>query len=204
SMCHFSLVPVTVRMPHVPGPGAFNDLLDRLIFRRPAEFTFDFVGAGNEACGVARTPCFFNNADGLPGDAFARSDDFAHARAAASTDIVERTLRHTEREHVRLSEIDDVDVIADARAVRRLIVGAVNLDVFLLAKRDLEDVGDEVRLNAMIFAETLGGAGGVEVTERDEFEAVNLVVPAQDFLEHQLRLAVRIDRPLRECRSEEY
>jgi hypothetical protein len=27
---------------------------------------------------------------------------------------------------------------------------------------------------------------------------VNLVVPAQDSLEHQLRLAVRIDRPLRE------
>jgi hypothetical protein len=47
-----------------------------------------------------------------------------------------------------------------------------------------------------MLAETLRGAGGVEVTEGDEFQAVHLLEPPQHFFEHQLRLAVGIDRAL--------
>ena len=96
-----------------------------------------------------------------------------------------------EGEHVRLREIEDVDVVADARAVGRLVVGAVDFDVLLLPERDLQDVRDEVRLDAVIFAEGLGGAGGVEVAQGDVVEAVDFVIPAEDFLEDQLRFAVR-------------
>ncbi len=43
-----------------------------------------------------------------------------------------------------------------------------------------------------------GGAGGVEVAERDELEAVDFVVPAENFLEDEFRLAVGVDRALRQ------
>ena len=50
-------------------------------------------------------------------------------------------------------EIEDVDVVANAGAVGRFVVGAEDFDVRLLAERDFEDIRDEVRLDAVIFAE---------------------------------------------------
>jgi hypothetical protein len=55
-----------------------------------------------------------------------------------------------------------------------------------------------VRLDAMMFAEFFARAGGVEVTEGDEFQLVKLLIPDQDLLEHQLRFAVGIDWALRQ------
>ena len=52
-----------------------------------------------------------------------------------------------------LGEIDDVDVVADAAAVGRRVVGAVDLDRLLLAEGDLEDIRDQVGLDAVVFAE---------------------------------------------------
>ena len=94
-------------------------------------------------------------------------------------------------------KIENVNVIADARAVRRFVIGAVNLDVRFLAERDFQDIRNEMRLEAVIFAKFCRGAGSVEITQRDETQPVNLVVPAQDFFEDQFRFAVWIDRPLR-------
>ncbi len=97
-----------------------------------------------------------------------------------------------------LREIEDVDVIADAGAVRRLVIGAEDRDMLLLAERDFQDVRNEVRFDAVILAEFFGGASGVEVAQRHVAQAVDFVVPAEHFLEHQLRFAVGIDRALRE------
>jgi hypothetical protein len=99
---------------------------------------------------------------------------------------------------VRLRQIHDVDVIADARAVRRRIIRAVNLALLRLAERDLEHVRDEMGFDAMMLAELLARAGGIEVAERDELQPVQLLIPLEDFLEHQLGFAVRIDRALRQ------
>ena len=40
-------------------------------------------------------------------------------------------------------KIEDVNVIANAGAIRRLVIGAVNFDVRLLAERDLQHVRNE-------------------------------------------------------------
>ena len=96
-----------------------------------------------------------------------------------------------------MREVRDVDVVADARAVGCRIIGPVNLALSRLAERDLEDVGDEVRLEAMVFAEFFARARGVEVAKRHKLQAMNLLVPLENFFEHQLGLAVRIDRALR-------
>ena len=60
----------------------------------------------------------------------------------------------------------------------------------------MQHVRNEVRLDAMMFAELFAGAGGVEIAEGNEFQFVKLLIPDQDFLEHQLRFAIGIDRAL--------
>jgi hypothetical protein len=182
----------------VPGPGAFDDFFDGLEFRGPAKFALDFVGAGNEAGGVARAAGFLDYGNGFAGDFFAGGDDFADAGAAAGAEVVEGAALYAEGEDVGLGEVDDVDIVADAGAVRGLVVGAVDFDVRFLAEGDLDDVRDEVGLAAVVFAISDGGAGGVEVAEGDEFEAVDFVVPAKDFLEEEFRLAVGVDGALGE------
>src|SRR5581483_2494821 len=65
-----------------------------------------------------------------------------------------------------------------------------------LAEGDFEDVWNQVRLDPMMLAETRSCAGGVEVAEGDKFQAVNLLVPIEHLLEHELGFAVRVDGAL--------
>ena len=106
----------------------------------------------------------------LSGHPLAGGDHLADTRAAASAEIVKSTLLDAERQNVRLREIDDVDVVANAGAVRRFVIGAVHLDVLLLPKRDFEHVRNQVSLAAMILPVFFRGAGGVEIAQRDEFK----------------------------------
>ena len=47
-----------------------------------------------------------------------------------------------------------------------------------------------MRFDAMMLAEFFARAGGVEIAEGDEFQAVNLMIPLENFLEHQFRFAI--------------
>ena len=51
-------------------------------------------------------------------------------------------------------------------------------------------------LDAVMFAKFFAGAGGIEITEGNKFELMNLFVPEEHFLEHQFGFAVGIDRAL--------
>ena len=53
--------------------------------------------------------------------------------------------------------------------------------------------------DAVVFTKLGAGPGGVEVAEGHEFQAVEVAVPGENPLEHELGLAVGIDRPLRQC-----
>ena len=95
---------------------------------------------------------------------------------------------------VRVGEVGDMDVIADA--------GAVGCRVVVTEHRQLaaplgghQDVRDEMCLGRVVFAECLGRAGDVEVAESDGPEAVCPAVPAERAFERALRVAVRVDRP---------
>ena len=50
----------------------------------------------------------------------------------------------------------------------------------------------------MMLAKAFTRPGRIEVTEGNEFQPMNLAIPMQHALEHQFRLAIRIDRPLRQ------
>ena len=164
----------------------------------PAEFGADFFRGGDEAWRVAGAAGFLDGFDVAAGDFFAGLDDFADGGAAAGAEVVEITLGGIEREDVGLREVEDVDVVADAGAVGGLVVGAVDFDMILLAEGDFEDVGDQVGFDPVILAKFLRCPGGVEVAERGEGQAVDFFIPTEHGLEHELRLAVGVDRALGE------
>ena len=66
-----------------------------------------------------------------------------------------------------------------------------------LSQRDLQHVWNQMCFTAVIFPELFRCTGGIEVTKRHKPEPVNGVIPAENFLEGQFRLAIGIDRALR-------
>src|ERR1700757_415250 len=94
---------------------------------------------------------------------------------------------------MRLGEIEDVNVIANTGSIRRVVVSSVNFDVWSFTKRHLQHSGNEMRLWSVVFAKFLGCAGGIEVAQTNKFDAMNLVVPAQNLFECEFGFAVRTD-----------
>src|SRR4051812_20144860 len=116
----------------MPRPGTFDNRRDRLELWLPAEFPLDLVGGCDQARRVARTSWLFHHGDLFAGHRLTGGDDFADAGAAAGAEVVEGALIRAEGQHVGLGEVYDVDVVADAGAVGRLVIGPENLDILLL------------------------------------------------------------------------
>ena len=184
---------VAVGVGRMPAPCRVHDLLKGGVARFPAELVDGLLRAGDEAGGVAVATRFLDGGDRIAADLPAGLDHFADGVALAVAEIVKTAFARLEREYVRLGEVDDVNVVADAGAVRSGVVGAKNSALLRLAKRDAQHVGDEMRLDRALFAEFLAATGGVEVAERHKFEPVQFVVPLEQRLEHQFALAVRVD-----------
>src|SRR6185369_8333581 len=96
--------------------------------------------------------------------------------------------------NVGLGKIDDMNVIPDAGAVRRWVIGSVNLTSLRLTQRDFEHVGNQVRFYAVMLTELHGGSCRIEITKGNKLQPVDLLVPAQHALEDKFRFPVRIDR----------
>src|ERR1700758_1368817 len=94
---------------------------------------------------------------------------------------------------MRLGEIEDVNVIANTGSIWRVIVSSVNFDVRSFTKRHLQHSRNEMRLWSMVFAKFLGCPGGIEVAEANKFDAMNLVVPAQNLFECEFGFAIGTD-----------
>src|SRR4029077_2838119 len=127
------------------------------------------------------------------GDFAARFDYFSNARTAACAEVVTAGGRFAESQNMRVGEIEDVNVIANTGSIRRVVVGSVNFDVRFFTERHLQHSGNEMRLRSMVFAKSLGSAGGIEVAEANKFDPMNLVVPAQNFLKREFGFAVGTD-----------
>src|SRR5580765_2581636 len=114
-------VGITVRMRDVPGPRGGNDVLELWELRFPAEFAHGFVGGGHEFGRVAGAARFLHGGDGFTGNFFARLDHLPHRVAVSIAKVEEAAFARREAEDVRLREVHDVDVVADARAVGRRV-----------------------------------------------------------------------------------
>ena len=68
-------------------------------------------------------------------------------------------------------EVGHMDIVADAGSVRGRIIIAKDIEFFFLSENDLQDIGDDMGFDGMIFPEISLGAAGVEVAEEDGAEA---------------------------------
>ena len=103
----------------VPRPGGGNDVFELGKFRFPTEFADGFFGGGDQVRRVAGAARFFDRRNFFAGDFLAHLDDLPHGIAVAVAEVVKTGFAGLQRQHVRLREVDDVDVIADAGAVGR-------------------------------------------------------------------------------------
>ena len=182
----------------MPAPSRLDDLVKRSKLRFPAQFIDGLLCAGDQSWGIARTARFLDGGNRLAADALAGLDDLPHGVALAVAEIVISVFARLHREHVRLREVDDVYVIADAGAVQGRVVGAEDFAFLRLPQRNLEDVGNQVCLNAVMFAELFAGPGGIEITQCDKFQSVQFLIPTQQFFENELTFTVGVDRVLRQ------
>src|SRR5215470_11967130 len=93
---------------------------------------------------------------------------------------------------MRLGEILDMDVVADRRAVRGRVIGAVDLDVGPPSESGLKHERNEVSLRLVAFTDfTVGvGTGGIKIAERHPAQPIGLAIPMQCPLNRELGLAI--------------
>ncbi len=104
-----------------------------------------------------------------------------------------------EREQMGFGQVGHVNVVANGGSVGRWVVGAEDLELFAATESGFDREGNEMRFRVVVLADLAVGIGasGVEITERSESNGVGLLVPAEDLLDRELRLAVRIHRHLK-------
>src|SRR5262245_27543320 len=140
-----------------PVPGGADDSVYAGELGAPAQLVLGQVGAGDQDRRVGGAARRFDGRDLTAGDAAGGRDDLAHGIAAAVAQVVDpaAAVDRAEREDMRVGEVDDVNVVADASAVGGWIVGAVDLDPWPPPEAGLEDEWDQVALGVVVLAEAL-------------------------------------------------
>src|SRR6266436_8560378 len=162
----------------------------------PTEHALELFLAGDQNGRVAGTAWAQFARDLAAGDAFRRSDNFQDREATAVADVegfAGNAVDLLKSADVRIGNIEHMDVIADAGAVRRGIVSAEDIDMGQSTAGGIENPGDEMSFHAMMLAAFLGCSGSVEITETHIFESGVELVIGQNLFEHELGFAIRID-----------
>src|SRR6185369_8304475 len=99
-----------------------------------------------------------------------------------------------------------MDVVADARAIGRRVVRAIDLDDVAVPGRHFERERNQVRLRRVPLADRPQwiGTGSIEVAQYDRPQAVSTTGILQDTLDHELGRPIRVDRPLRVVLGDRY
>lgn len=183
-----------VRLVSFPGCG--KNRFHVGIFGFPAQ---DFLGLcriRDEGCRVAGAAAHDAEGNLLAGDLFRAADDVENARAGLRSQVdrqaFARSLQIFERHSVSAGEIVHMDVVADARSVRRVVIVSENENFLAFAGQSLHDDGDQVR---RIFFEARDAAldivaRRVEVAERGKADSAELVIPTEKFFDGELRETV--------------
>lgn len=162
----------------------------------PTEGTLQLFGAGYEngrITGATWTEFARNLASS---DALRGVDDFQDRETAAVANVEGFTgdaVNFFQRADVRISNIEDVDVIADAGSVGRGIVRAENIDVREIAGGGVKDARDEMSFDAVILTAFLGGTGSIEITKHGILQASIGAIVRENPFEYELGFAVGID-----------
>ncbi len=183
----------------LPSPAVFAHLLDRL-FGFPAQDFFGVGGVGEAFGHVAGAALYDLVGDFFAGGLLEGFDHVEHRVAVAGAEVdgeysfvLCKVLQGFE---MAAGEVDDVDVVADPRAVVGVVVAAEDAEAVAFTDGGLGNEGHEVVGDAVgVFADgaRLVGADGVKIAQQGN--APRLVrdgeVP-QDLLDEELRLAVGV------------
>src|SRR5260370_674459 len=162
----------------------------------PTEHALELFLAGDQNGRVAGTAWAQFARDLAAGDAFRRSDNFQDREATAVADVegfAGNAVDLLKSADVRIGNIEHMDVIADAGAVRRGLVSAEDIDMGQSTVGGIENPGNEMSFHAMMLDAFLGCSGSVEIAETHIFESGVELVIGQNLFEHELGFAIRID-----------
>ena len=120
-------------------------------------------------------------------------DEIAAVRIAVA---LERLIKFGQRLNVRLSQVPDIDIIADAGAVARWPVDAGDGEMVDFSQCGIDELADDMRRffdvnSASVFRI---GADGIEIAERDPFHSVRFAGILQDHFHDEFRPRVRRGR----------
>lgn len=116
-----------------PGPGGGEDFLERGVLGFPAEGLAELFFAGYQDGGIARAPRRHFARNLAAGDFFGGVEDFEDGKASAVANIegfAGDGFDGLEGAEMGIGDVEDVDIIADAGAVRCGIVRAENFEVW--------------------------------------------------------------------------
>src|SRR6185312_1568474 len=177
-------------------PSRGDDLFQVGVAGLPAEGAH-FGGAGHQTIHIAGAARLHDGGDGVADDAPGGGDDLAHRKAGAVAQIEGAVAEFgnaggfglagegIESNDVGGGEVADVNVVADAGAVRGGVVVAEDGDRGPLAGGGFEHQRDQVAFGLVALAAASGGAGGIEVAQGKVMQAA-AGVPGQQALEEEL------------------
>jgi len=181
----------------VEGPGVGDDLAQVGLGRVPAQLAARLVGGGERGGGVASAPGRQLDRDRMAGHLAGRVDDLLVAVTVAVSEVVDLVLARPDRrqgEQVGGGQVRDVDVVADAGAIRGRVVVAIQQQLVALPVGHLEDDGDQVAFRAVPLAEPAHRARGVEVPQAGGGKAERLALPRQHQVHRQFGGGVGVAR----------
>src|SRR6267143_2177803 len=162
----------------------------------PTEHALEFFLAGDQNGRVARAPRSEFARDLAAGDALGGIDNFQDRESTTVADVegfAGNAVDLLKRANVGIGDIEHVDVVADAGAVRCGVVRAEDIDMRQPTAGGIENPGNEMSLHAMMLAAFLGGSGSVEIAEAQVFEPCVKRVIGQNLSEYELRFSVGVD-----------
>src|SRR5262245_39786870 len=155
-------VRVPVRAATVPLPGRADNGEYVRVLERPSESGLDLRRVGDKGRGIARAARHYAPGHGLTDHRLARLDHLHNGVTRSGAEVVDlrgALVGRADGPPVGVGEVAGVDVVADAGAVGRRVVGAEDVDVGPLAQRYLEHKRDQVGLGAVVLAVRAVGLG---------------------------------------------
>src|SRR6202521_4918458 len=162
----------------------------------PTEHALELFLAGDQNGRVAGAPRSEFARDLAAGDALGGIYNFQDRESTAVADVkgfAGNAVDLLKGADVGIGDIEHVDVVADAGAVRRGVVRAEDIDVRQPTAGGIENPGNEMSLHAMMLAALLGGSGSIEIAEAHVFEPCVELVIGQNLFEYELGFSIGVD-----------
>src|SRR5262249_13150379 len=187
---------VTSRMLFEPLPGGTDDRFGIRKIRAPAK-----VGSGarricDENRWITWPALALYRKDSQVSDSFDLPDQIPNGKPCARPEVeaaVADLINLLECQQMGLRQIDHMNVVANACAIRSGIVTAVDRERIGSIRRRAEDERYHMPLRTVVFANLAGSSGSIEETKPNRFQPIGLVIVIQSFLEPQFGIAVRAD-----------